>query len=171
MPLAFIPFLLLVIPLLEIAVFIAVGNLIGLWPTLALVVLTAIAGTVLLRRQGLSTLARIQAEMRAGRVPGQELVSGVIIAVAGVLLLVPGLVTDTLGLVLFVPGVRAAIYRYLKTRVVVVGAREFKGARRERPTQARPDVVDLSGEEFRRKPDPSSPWHEDGTDPGNRTLH
>ena len=103
MPLALIPFLLLVVPVLEIGVFIAVGGAIGLWPTLGLVVLTAVIGSVLLRRQGLSTLEAIQRETRAGRVPGRELVSGLMIAIAGVLLLTPGFVTDTLGFLLFVP--------------------------------------------------------------------
>ena len=175
MPFALIPFLLLVIPIVEIAVFIAVGNLIGLWPTLGLVLVTAIIGSALLKQQGLSTLARIQAEVQAGRVPGRELVSGVMIAMAGVLLLTPGLVTDTIGFLLFVPGIRTAIYQYLKRRVVVVGTRGFSADMRRdqpesRPPRGGPDVVDLSGEEFKRKPDPSSPWHE-GNGPDGRTLH
>ena len=103
MPFALIPFLLLAIPILEIAVFILVGNAIGLWPTLGLVILTAVIGSILLKQQGLWTLARSQAEIGAGRVPGRDLVSGVMIAMAGVLLLTPGLVTDALGFLLFVP--------------------------------------------------------------------
>ncbi|MEF2552134.1 FxsA family protein [Aurantimonas sp. A2-1-M11] len=180
MPFALIPFLLLVIPILEIAVFILVGNAIGLWPTLGLVVLTAVIGSVLLKQQGISTLARIQAEIGAGRVPGRDLVSGVMIAMAGVLLLTPGLVTDALGFLLFVPGVRSRIFDFLKSRVVVVGQSGGFGAgmggqpRRGPPYSAGPDVVDLSGEEFRREPDPASPWHEpkDGDDQTNgRRLH
>ena len=120
MPFAIIPFLLLIIPVMEIAVFIAVGNLIGLWPTLGLVVLTAVIGSVLLRRQGIGTLARIQAEMQAGRVPARELVDGVMILAAGILLLTPGLVTDTIGFLLFVPGVRGTIRRVISQRVVVM---------------------------------------------------
>lgn len=179
MPFALIPFLLLAIPILEIAVFILVGNAIGLWPTLGLVILTAVIGSILLKQQGISTLARIQTEIGAGRVPGRDLVSGVMIAMAGVLLLTPGLVTDALGFLLFVPGVRSRIFDFLKSRVVVVGQNSFRPGmggqpRREPPYSAGPDVVDLSGEEFRRGPDPASPWHEpedgDGGTNGRR-LH
>ena len=176
MPFALIPFLLLTIPILEIAVFIVVGQLIGLWPTLGLVLLTAILGTMLLKRQGFSTLAAIQRETRAGRVPGRELMDGVMIAIAGVLLLTPGLVTDAIGFLLFVPGARTAIRNWLKSRVMVVGGQSF-GIGGDAPTPTdpaggrapsagrpahrgqSPDVVDLSGEEFQRKPDPSSPWN------------
>ncbi len=195
MPFALIPFLLLAIPILEIAVFIVVGQLIGLWPTLGLVLLTAILGTMLLKRQGFSTLAAIQRETKAGRVPGRELMDGVMIAVAGVLLLTPGLVTDAIGFLLFVPGARAAIRNWLKSRVMVVGGQSF-GMGGTPPTSSRPanpgdrrvppagpDVVDLSGEEFQRKPEPSSPWHgseagrpsgpsgDDVTPPNGRRLH
>ena len=111
MPFALIPFLLLAIPVLEIAVFILVGNLIGLWPTLGLVILTAVIGSMLLRRQGLGTLPAYPVRDQAGRVPGRELVDGVMIAIAGVLLLTPGLVTDAIGFLLFVPAIRESICR------------------------------------------------------------
>ena len=192
MPFALIPFLLLAIPILEIAVFIMVGQLIGLWPTLGLVLVTAILGTLLLKQQGFSTLMAIQRETKAGRVPGRELMDGVMIAVAGVLLLTPGLVTDTIGFLLFVPGVRAAIRNWLKSRVMVVGGQSFgmgagaqtpNGPADRHPPRGSPDVVDLSGEEFQRRPDPSSPWHgtggpgsshpqgDDDTPPAGRRLH
>ncbi len=183
MPFALIPFLLLVIPILEIAVFILVGNMIGLWPTLGLVLLTAIVGTLLLKQQGLSTLARIQADIRAKRMPGRDLVHGVMIAIAGVLLLTPGLVTDTLGFLLFVPKIRDGIWNFMKSRVVVVAQGSGtsgtwnSGARGPQPDPRAgggPDVVDLSGEEFERRPDPSSPWNDkrDGDDtPQGRILH
>ncbi|WP_206455874.1 FxsA family protein [Aurantimonas marina] len=180
MPFALIPFLLLVIPILEIAVFILVGNAIGLWPTLGLVLLTAIIGTLLLKQQGLSTLARIQADIRAGRMPGRELVHGVMIAIAGVLLLTPGLVTDTLGFLLFVPKIRDGIWNFMKSRVIVVaqGSGTWNpGTRGPQPDPRAgggPDVVDLSGEEFERRPDPSSPWNDkrEGDDtPQGRILH
>ncbi|MBO0663483.1 membrane protein FxsA [Jiella sp. MQZ9-1] len=183
MPFALIPFFLLIIPAMEIAVFIVVGNLIGLWPTLALVVVTAMLGSLLLKRQGLSTLQRIQAEISTGHVPGRELVDGVMIMAAGLLLLTPGLVTDTIGFLLFVPGIRNVIRSSLSKRVVVMAqnhtARGFAGRPgepRDGARQQAPDVVDLSGEDYHRQPDPSSPWHpsEDrgpnGPPPG-RTLH
>ncbi|MBC8131133.1 MAG: FxsA family protein, partial [Rhizobiaceae bacterium] len=120
MPLALLPLMLLVVPILEITVFILVGNAIGLWPTLGLVVGSAILGVLLLRRQGLSTLMRIQAETQAGRMPGRELVHGLMIVVAGVLLLTPGLVTDAIGYLLFIPQVRDLGWRFLRGRVAVM---------------------------------------------------
>ncbi|MCE7030424.1 FxsA family protein [Jiella avicenniae] len=179
MPFAIIPFLLLIIPVMEIAVFILVGNLIGLWPTLGLVVLTAIVGSFLLKRQGLSTLRRIQAETSAGRVPGRELVDGAMIMAAGILLLTPGLVTDTIGFLLFVPGIRGQIRSFFAKRVVVMaqssGSHGFGrgGGGQEWQRRRAPDVVDLSGEDYHRRPDPDSPWRggerDDG--PANRTIH
>lgn len=174
MPFALIPFMLLALPILEIAVFIVVGNLIGLWPTLAIVLLTAIAGTLLLRRQGFATLNRIREETRAGRLPGQELVNGVMILAAGILLLTPGLVSDTIGFLLFVPAIRNAAWRFLRSRIVVV-ANSRTGAWRPSPEPhagSRPDVVDLTGAEWSRRPDPTSPWHGSDKDGGpGPTLH
>src|SRR5690606_20580036 len=97
-----IPFLLLVVPLAEIAAFVVIGGQIGVWATLGMVLLTAILGSFLLRWQGVELFNRINAELRANRVPGRELVHGVMILVAGVLLLTPGFVTDSFGFLLFV---------------------------------------------------------------------
>jgi len=91
------------VPLLEIAVFIQVGGWLGLWPTLALVVLSAMIGAWELRAQGLATLARARAVIDAGEVPTREIFDGACLLIAGVLLLTPGFVTDALGLLLFVP--------------------------------------------------------------------
>ena len=77
------------VPIAEIALFIQVGDLIGLWPTLGTIVLTALAGTALVRAQGIGILTRIQAETQAGRLPVGELISGACLVVAGLLLLTP----------------------------------------------------------------------------------
>ncbi len=106
------------VPIVEIAVFIQVGDWIGLWPTLAVVILTAVAGTALLRQQGLSILFRIQENLEANRVPVRELFDGVCLVIAGALLLTPGFVTDTIGFVLFVPPARAAIAAWIAARMV-----------------------------------------------------
>lgn len=176
MPLALLPvLLLLLVPIVEITVFILVGDLIGVWPTLGLVVGSAVFGVLLLRRQGLSVLTRIRAETAAGRLPGRELVHGVMILAAGLLLLTPGLVTDAIGYLLFIPPVRDLAWRFLRRRVTVIG-RPGGGGRRADPASGagrdgrRPaDVVELGGDDFRRRPDPSSPWND--TEPGGRTLH
>ena len=94
------------VPLIEIALFIKVGGFIGLWPTIAIVIATAMAGTALIRHQGLSTLRRAQQEMDANRLPVRELFDGVCLLFAGALLLTPGFMTDTIGFLLLVPPLR-----------------------------------------------------------------
>ncbi len=106
------------IPIAEIAVFIYVGEEIGLWPTLGTVIVTAIVGTWLLRRQGLATVFRVQEEMDAGRVPLRELFDGACLLFAGALLLTPGFITDALGFLLFLPPVRALAMAVLAALIV-----------------------------------------------------
>lgn len=96
-------------PIIEIAVFIQAGELIGLWPTIGVVVLTAIIGTSLMRAQGLQTLAKAQSQMDQGEMPIGAMFDGICILVAGVLLLTPGFVTDTFGFLLLVPPLRQLI--------------------------------------------------------------
>lgn len=100
-------------PIVEIAVFIEVGGKIGLWPTLAIVVATAIAGTSLLRHQGLATLQRAQISLARQEFPMQEVFDGLCLLLAGALLLTPGFVTDAVGLILFVPPLRRALQRVI----------------------------------------------------------
>lgn len=105
------------VPILEIAVFIKTGEIVGLWPTLAIIVLTAIIGAALLRAQGLATLARVRHSLDRGEVPVEEVFTGLCLLIAGALLLTPGFVTDTLGFLLFVPPVRYAIGHFVLTRL------------------------------------------------------
>ena len=93
-------------PIVEIAVFIQIGGEIGLWPTLAIVVITAIVGTALLRAQGLATFASAQKTLARGEFPVSQVFDGACLLVAGALLLTPGFVTDGIGLTLFFPPVR-----------------------------------------------------------------
>lgn len=106
-------------PIIEIAVFIEAGGVIGLWPTLGVVVLTAFIGTALLRHQGLATLARVRTSMEAGRLPVAELFDGLCLLIAGVLLLTPGFVTDGLGLLLFAPPLRTLLRTALARHMTV----------------------------------------------------
>jgi len=101
------------VPIVEIALFIEIGGYIGLWPTLATILVTAVVGAALVRKQGLATLAKAQAEVDAGRPPVRELFDGVCILIAGALLLTPGFMTDALGLALLVPGFRTVLGRRL----------------------------------------------------------
>ena len=101
------PFVLLslfiLVPLIEIGVFIEVGGFIGLWPTLAVIVLSAIAGSALIRHQGLAILAQAQDNFAAGRLPIREIFDGVCLLLAGAFLLTPGFVTDAFGTLLLIP--------------------------------------------------------------------
>ena len=109
MPFIFLAFIL--VPLAEIALFVEVGGILGLWPTLGIVVLTAFLGTGLLRSQGLAAFSRAQVSMAEGRLPMEEVVHGFCLVIAGALLLTPGFLTDAVGFLLFLPPVRLALGR------------------------------------------------------------
>lgn len=124
MPLLFL-LLFIGVPILEIAVFIQAGDLIGLWPTIAVVILTGIAGTILLRIQGFGVIRRIQEQSDQGKVPVFELFEGLCLLVAGLLLLTPGFVTDTVGFLLFLPPFRKLMAQAIAARVAVRGTAGF----------------------------------------------
>jgi UPF0716 protein FxsA len=112
-------FLFLFVPLIEIALFIQVGGMIGLWPTLGIVVATAVAGTLLVRSQGSQALQRLRHSFDELRDPTETLAHGAMILFSGALLLTPGFFTDAVGFALLVPGVREFILRRIKERVEV----------------------------------------------------
>ncbi len=151
--------LLVGIPLIEIAVFIEVGGVIGLWPTIAIVIATAVLGTALLRRQGLATLQRAQTELAAQRLPVKELFDGICLLVGGALLLTPGFVTDACGLALLIPPLRAILGRWLwqlamrrgNLRVDLSGS--TGGPSRDGPSSGGPTIIEGDYSEVPRTPD------------------
>lgn len=94
------------LPLAEILIFIRIESFIGLWPTLASILGTAIVGTALLRQQGLNALKQVQQSLERGVMPVEQIFSGACMLVAGALLLTPGFLTDTIGFMLFIPFIR-----------------------------------------------------------------
>ena len=96
----------MLVPVIEMWILIEVGGWIGALPTIALVVLTATLGLSLLKRQGPSMLMSARRKINEGSIPASELVSGVMIAVGGALLLTPGFVTDVIGFALLIPQAR-----------------------------------------------------------------
>jgi UPF0716 protein FxsA len=115
-----IVFLLFVtVPIVEIGIFISVGERFGLWPTIAAVIATAVVGTALLRHQGLQTLARAHKAMNENRPPVAEVFEGACLVIAGALLLTPGFLTDAVGFALMLPPVRASIVGFVVRRVAV----------------------------------------------------
>lgn len=155
-----IPLFLLALPFLEIAGFVIVGRQVGVLYTLGLVVAASILGATLLRIQGFGVMARIRKDMDAGRDPSRELANGMMILLAGVLLLIPGFVTDIIGLLLFLPPVRTLAWRFLKSRVVI-SAGGFGGFTRP-GARSRGKTIDLDEDEYSAGPDaeprPDSPW-------------
>ncbi len=105
------------VPLIEIALFIEVGGVIGLWPTILIVILTAIVGTSMLRSQGIAAVRQLQTELERGGDPSPLIVHGAMLLFAGALLLTPGFLTDAVGFTLLVPQARAAIIAWAKPRV------------------------------------------------------
>lgn len=161
MPLIFIPILLLLLPAIEIAVFIYVGQAIGIWKVVALVFLSAIVGAMLLRYQSLGVIRKINRDIRRGETPEVGILHGFLIVVGALLMMIPGFVTDVIGLLLMIPFVRTGIGRLIKSRVNVTtfrtgGAPRGGGFRRRRDE----DVVDLSPEDFERhEPRDPPPGH------------
>ncbi|MFD0859497.1 FxsA family protein [Roseovarius aquimarinus] len=109
----------IIVPLIEIGLFIQVGGWLGLWPTLAIVVLTAMLGTWLVRTQGAMALSDLRGSLSGQSDPTEALAHGAMILVAGVLLLTPGFFTDGLGFALLTPPFRRAAFSYLRKRVKV----------------------------------------------------
>ncbi|NKB51590.1 MAG: membrane protein FxsA [Rhizobiaceae bacterium] len=166
MPFALVPFLLLVVPIVEIATFIAIGGQIGIALTLLMILVTAVIGTILLRIQGLSLIQEIQSKVASGQVPGRALGDGAMIMVAGILLLTPGFVTDGIGFLLFVPAIRTLIWSFLASRIKVAqpGVDPFaqqQGGRSD-PFDGDGQTIDLDEDEYSAGPaDPESPWNPD----------
>ncbi len=108
-----------ILPIVEIAILINVGEQIGGWYTVAIVILTAFAGAHLVRQQGLSTLMQAQQKMQAGTMPGQEMAEGLLLVIAGVLLVTPGFITDGIGFLLSLPATRPLIAKGLVKRLSI----------------------------------------------------
>ncbi|MEO0357493.1 MAG: FxsA family protein [Pseudomonadota bacterium] len=139
------------VPLIEIGLFIQVGGWLGLWPTLLIVVLTALAGTYLVRTQGLAALANLQRSMGDLQDPTKPLAHGAMILFSGALLLTPGFFTDAVGFALLVPGIRDQIIKTITARV-----------KTQQNTEQRAENIVLDGEFDEVPPnDGPSPWTKD----------
>jgi UPF0716 protein FxsA len=134
----------LIVPLIEIAFFVLIGQAIGLWPTLAGVLVTAVAGALVLRWQGTALIAEIRGTLGQGRLPARAMADAMMVGVAGLLLLLPGYFSDIIGILLLIPPVRSLIYAALASRLRVVAT--------TRAAYRRPDAprsIDLDPDEWR----------------------
>ena len=143
----------LAVPLIEIALFIMVGQAIGLGPTLLLVLLSAVAGVLIIRWQGMALLRTIQATMGRGLLPGQTLADTMMIWFGGALLVVPGFFTDFVGLVLLIGPVRHLVYRLLQSRMRPADIGSVGSTwRQSDPTTLKDQrTIDLDDDDFRSR--------------------
>lgn len=125
MPILFILFIAL--PIAELFLLVEVGGHIGGLNTVLLVIATAVIGSYFLRREGLATLASVQAKMQQGEMPVNEMVAGLALAAGGALLLTPGFMTDAVGFILVLPGSRGLIGHWLIKRVISNKNMHFSG--------------------------------------------
>ena len=151
------------VPLVEIALFIKVGGWLTLWPTLAIVIGTAMLGTTLVKRQGMRTIEELRRSFSELNDPTAPLAHGAMILLAGALLVTPGFLTDTIGFLLLVPAVRRALMRWagrnIKVARMEMGTRP--GTHHPRPPGGSGPVIDGEFEEIdpaKRPTHPPSGW-------------
>ncbi len=118
--------LFIVVPIIELAILIKVGEIIGVIPTILLVISTAVIGVSLLKRQGIAALDGARQSLEAGKFPVDSVVDAACLLVAGAFLLAPGLLTDTLGFLLLVPSLRRGVAHWLFDRLVASGNVHFQ---------------------------------------------
>lgn len=163
--------LFIAIPLIEIALFIQIGGIIGLGWTLAIVFLTAIIGSSLVRQQGSLALRQLQQSFNALSDPTEPLAHGAMILFSGVLLLTPGFFTDAVGFALLIPPVRQWVFTRLRARMSVQSF--TMGAQTQEPFTAKPretgpDVIDG---EFTDVTGAKRPTHSSNSEPSGWTKH
>nr|WP_314256442.1 FxsA family protein [uncultured Devosia sp.] len=144
----FFAFGLIALPIIEIAIFIKVGQLIGLLPTLALIIGGALLGGLLLRQQGVAVLGQMRSNMNSGQMPARSIADAMMIGVAALFLVLPGFLSDLVALLLLLPPVRSWIYASLAARVRVVDTTTTY--RRHDPSATRIEgTIDLDDDDYR----------------------
>ena len=146
--------LFILIPLLEIWLFIMLGGFIGVYPTLFIILLTAILGTFLVKTQGINVLKEIQSKFNELKNPTESIVHGAMILFAGALLLTPGFFTDTIGFLLLLPKVRKATFFWLKNKVNLVKYSSSEESGSDKNKYSDIEVTDYKEVE----PEEKSPW-------------
>ena len=148
--------LFVVVPLIELAVILQVGQTLGVWWTIALLVTFSIVGAVLLRRQGRRAWRAFRDALAEGRWPGDEVTQGALVIVGGTLLLTPGFVTDAVGFLLLIPFTRAGVSRLIRSRLTPGPVKMFGAATRRTsnagPDGVRSDTLDVEVVEIEREP-------------------
>lgn len=145
--------LFIVVPIVEIYVIIQVGSLIGVVPTIALLIADAVLGSLLLRHQGRGAWRRFNEAIAQRRFPGREVADGLLIAIGGTLLLTPGFVTDIFGAIFLIPPTRAIVRRlmrgYAARRFVILGGPGSMGGAASGPPPRRAYDYEATAEEVK----------------------
>jgi UPF0716 protein FxsA len=140
MPLLALLLLLIVVPIAEIALIIQVGEWIGVWWTIALLLADALLGSLLLRTQGRAVWRRFSVAVGEGRIPHREVLDGVLVIFGGALMLAPGFITDVFGALFLFPPTRALMRRLLVRRAVL----RIVGTPRTPARNGRPDDIEAT---------------------------
>ena len=146
--------LFIVVPVLEIWLFIIIGGTIGTYITLSIILLTAILGTFLVKAQGIYVLREIQSKFNELKNPTEPIVHGAMILFAGALLLTPGFFTDSVGFLLLIPGVRSVTFSWLKNNLKFIS--QSSESESHSSTQRYTDIEITDYKEV--KPEEKSPW-------------
>jgi len=115
----FLFLLFILVPIIEIALLIQVAEVIGGFATISLVIVTAILGAKLVKKQGMGALQNVQTQMAQGQMPAQELFTGLCVIIAGVLLMTPGIMTNVFGFLLLTPAIRTKLAAGLASQATV----------------------------------------------------
>ena len=161
-------FLFILIPMIEIALFIQVGGVIGLGWTLAIVLLTALAGSWMVRTQGALALGQLRSAFQEMRDPSEPLAHGAMILFSGALLLTPGFFTDACGILLLIPRVRSAVFRYAKKHITVSSFTTQSGASHDPRRGHGGDVI---AGDFEEIDSAKRPTHRPPAGPSGWTQH
>jgi UPF0716 protein FxsA len=143
MPLLAILLLLIIVPIAEIALIIRVGEWIGVWWTIALLLADAVLGSWLLRSQGRAVWRRFSAAVSEGRVPHREVLDGVLVIFGGALMLAPGFLTDVIGALFLLPPTRRLFRGLLVRRAVLRIVRPPAPSRNGHPDDIEATAVDV----------------------------
>ena len=142
--------LFILVPTAELYLFIKIGSRLGLGPTLAIIIVTAVLGASLTKSQGRRAIEKFQAATTAGRMPAKEAIDGLMILLAGAVLITPGFLTDTVGFLLLLPSFRAIVTGYAGKRLkgkiqVVTPGMPNKSAQEQKPESKLDDgnVIDV----------------------------
>lgn len=146
--------LFIIVPIIEIAVLMNVGAWLGIGPTIAIVIITAWLGAKNVRQQGIATMSSVQTKLAQGQMPSDEIVAGMMLLVAGVLLVTPGFVTDIFGLSLLVPQVRASLVKAIQSQLIV--SQQKKGNVHFHTSQTFEHEVDQSTNPFNETNQPDA---------------